>query len=204
MMVLEGLRVTRLLYLQPTWEILQISKSQFLSNILYHIDYSSDYTGSAAGYPTFFIAYLVYSTSHSRTRPVSKLHLYTYMYTSAVCASKCYATDRHGWVFGVARTLGEWERIVHLRIERRGLRLGSDTRAQRTRARDSGSSAYARTREKSWYLRPAATAVCKAGQEGNIRHYLYRHNVGRAIYMARPSLLPRRTLLRCPRRQFRL
>ena len=40
-----------------------MSKSQILSNILYHMEYSSDYTGGSARYPTFSIAYLVYSTS---------------------------------------------------------------------------------------------------------------------------------------------
>ena len=34
----------------------------------------------------------------------------------------------------------------------RGLRLGANARARRTRARDSGSSAYARTREKKMVL----------------------------------------------------
>ena len=33
------------------------------SNILYHIEYSYDYTQVPAGYPTFSIAYLIYSTS---------------------------------------------------------------------------------------------------------------------------------------------
>ena len=42
----------------------QMSRSQILSNTLYHIEYSSDYTGCSAVYPTFSIAYLVYSTSH--------------------------------------------------------------------------------------------------------------------------------------------
>ena len=37
------------------------------SNILYHIEYSYDYTEVAAGYPTFSIAYLIYSTSHIYT-----------------------------------------------------------------------------------------------------------------------------------------
>ena len=41
-----------------------MSKSQVPSNILYHIEYSSDYTGGSAGYPTFSIPYLVYSISH--------------------------------------------------------------------------------------------------------------------------------------------
>ena len=41
----------------------QISKSQVLSNILYHREYYYGYNGSSAGYPTFSIAYLVYSTS---------------------------------------------------------------------------------------------------------------------------------------------
>ena len=40
-----------------------MSKSQILSSILYHIEYSSDYTGASAGYPTLSIAYLTYSTS---------------------------------------------------------------------------------------------------------------------------------------------
>ena len=64
---LEGQRVTRLLYLQPTWEILQISKYQILSNTLYHMEYSFDYTGNSAGYPTFSVAYLVYSKRHVST-----------------------------------------------------------------------------------------------------------------------------------------
>ena len=41
-----------------------MSKYQILSNILYQIEYPSDYTGGSAGYPTFSIAYLVYSTTH--------------------------------------------------------------------------------------------------------------------------------------------
>ena len=42
-------------------------KSQILSNIIHHIEYYSDYTGGSARYPTFSIAYLVYSTSHCAT-----------------------------------------------------------------------------------------------------------------------------------------
>ena len=45
-------------------EILQMSNSQILSNILYPIEYSYGYTEVPAGYPTFSIAYLIYSTSH--------------------------------------------------------------------------------------------------------------------------------------------
>ena len=47
-------------------EILQMSNSQILSNILYPIEYSYGYTEVPAGYPTFSIAYLIYSTSHYR------------------------------------------------------------------------------------------------------------------------------------------
>ena len=38
-------------------------KSQIQINILHHLEYSSDYTGGSTRYPTFSIAYLVYSTS---------------------------------------------------------------------------------------------------------------------------------------------
>ena len=34
------------------------------SNIIYHITYSYDYSAFLAGYPSFHIAYLIYSTSH--------------------------------------------------------------------------------------------------------------------------------------------
>ena len=44
-----------------------MSRSQILSNIQYHIEYSSDYTGVSVDYPTFSIAYLIYSTSHQPT-----------------------------------------------------------------------------------------------------------------------------------------
>ena len=40
----------------------QTSNSQILSNILYPIEYSYGYTEVPAGYPTFSIAYLIYST----------------------------------------------------------------------------------------------------------------------------------------------
>ena len=43
-----------------------MSNSQIISNILYPIEYSYDYTEVPAGYPTFSIAYLIYSTSHYR------------------------------------------------------------------------------------------------------------------------------------------
>ena len=45
-------------------EILQMSNSQILSNILYPIEYSYGSTEVPTGYPTFSIAYLIYSTSH--------------------------------------------------------------------------------------------------------------------------------------------
>ena len=41
-----------------------MSKSQILSNILHPIEFSYDYTEVPAGYSTFSIAYLIYSTSH--------------------------------------------------------------------------------------------------------------------------------------------
>ena len=44
-------------------EILQMSNSQILSNILYPIEYSSGYTEVPTGYPTLSIAYLIHSTS---------------------------------------------------------------------------------------------------------------------------------------------
>ena len=40
-----------------------MSNSQILSNILYPIEYSFDYSEVPAGYPTFSIAYLIYPTS---------------------------------------------------------------------------------------------------------------------------------------------
>ena len=46
-------------------EMPQTSNSQILSNILYPIEYSYDYTQVPAGYSTFSIAYLIYSTSHA-------------------------------------------------------------------------------------------------------------------------------------------
>ena len=45
-------------------EMPQMSDSQTLSNIIYPIAYTYDYTQVPAGYPTFSIAYLIYSTSH--------------------------------------------------------------------------------------------------------------------------------------------
>ena len=45
-------------------EMPQTSNSKILSNILYPIEYSYDFTEVPAGYPTLFIAYLIYSTSH--------------------------------------------------------------------------------------------------------------------------------------------
>ena len=39
--------------------------SKILSNILYPIEYSYDSTGVPTGYPTFSIAYLIYSTHHN-------------------------------------------------------------------------------------------------------------------------------------------
>ena len=36
----------------------------FVCNILYYMEYSYDYTEVPAGYPTFSIACLIYSTSH--------------------------------------------------------------------------------------------------------------------------------------------
>ena len=41
-----------------------MSNSQIISNILYPIEHSYDYTEVPAGYPIFSIAYLIYSTSH--------------------------------------------------------------------------------------------------------------------------------------------
>ena len=49
-------------------EMPQISNSQILSNVLYPIEYSYDYTEVPAGYPTFSIACLIYSTSHHARR----------------------------------------------------------------------------------------------------------------------------------------
>ena len=37
--------------------------SILIPSILYHIEYSSGYAGVSVGYPTFSIAYLIYSTS---------------------------------------------------------------------------------------------------------------------------------------------
>ena len=45
-------------------EMPQMPDSQTLSNIIYPIEYTYDYTQVPAGYPTFSIAYLIYSTSH--------------------------------------------------------------------------------------------------------------------------------------------
>ena len=45
-------------------EMPQMSNSQILSNIIYPIEYSYGYTEIPAGYPTFSVAYLIYSTSH--------------------------------------------------------------------------------------------------------------------------------------------
>ena len=44
---------------------------EILSNILLHIEYSSDYTGSSAGYPIFSIAYVVYSTSQTHDHMIT-------------------------------------------------------------------------------------------------------------------------------------
>ena len=45
-------------------EMPQTSNSKILSDILYPIKYPHDFTEVPAGYPTFFIADLIYSTSH--------------------------------------------------------------------------------------------------------------------------------------------
>ena len=45
---------------------------EVLRNILYPIEYSYDYTDVPGGYPTFSIAYLIYSTSHNTIRSSSK------------------------------------------------------------------------------------------------------------------------------------
>ena len=61
----------------------------------------------------------------------------------------------------------------------RGLRLGSDARARRTRAGDSGSSAHARTREKfmlldTWYLLLLLYATKPVRKKATyIRSYVY-------------------------------
>ena len=37
---------------------------EIFSYFLYHVEYSTDYTEGSADYPTFSLAYLVFSTSH--------------------------------------------------------------------------------------------------------------------------------------------
>ena len=76
----------------------------------------------------------------------------------------------------------------------RGLRLGSNARGRRIRARDSGSSAYARTRQNSWYLMPASYYCCIHYWYERKQHTklcIQRHDTNDTIYMARPSLFPR-------------
>ena len=49
-------------------EILQMSNSQILGNILDPIEYSYGYTKVPTGYPTLSIAYLIYFTSQLFTQ----------------------------------------------------------------------------------------------------------------------------------------
>ena len=86
--------------------------SQILSNILYPIEYSYGSPEVSTIYPTFFIAYFIYSTSHSVSlfTVKSAFSLFSAYQYSSMNTSRIIFSDEENGLYATAPSLS----LIHI------------------------------------------------------------------------------------------